>query len=575
LAYTRAVNRPLRLVVSTLLAVAVLWHGLLPIAGFDVWWQLALGREVVQQGWPTVDPWSHTFFGQPWPYKDGGSALIYWATYGIGGVAALVVLKAVVFGATVAAWTALVARIAPRAPALVAALAAVVVVSTAFRFTIRPQIFSFALLVACAWVVERARDGKGLWPLVPLVWLNALTHRAALLLPPLLAIWLIARWWDERRGAQPSDAPTHLRRAAAWVGAAAVASVAVPDGLAIVSTSLEMVSDPVLHGAIPEWWSATPVNVWRASPATGVALLAVVAAVVVELRRARDQGGPRAEVLALALVSVIVAFRGVRFLPYLPLIGGLAIARAFADGERWRGRLAPMIGIGSAVVGCLATVTRPLPAPSLGIEPGRVPQRAVEFIRDHQPQGDVFNDFAFGGYLIFTFEGDVPVYIDGRNDIVYPASFIREYVDASSDPRALLALVDQRGIEWLMLPTAPDQPARAAIELQSGFVPVHVDSVATVYAREHAPDPGPNHSLIEEHGYRWLRPGGISRSMQRAFSDPVGREQATAEVERLLADDPDGRFAHVVAARWYSLFGTERVVQQARHERWLRERSDR
>ena len=45
-----------------LLAGAVLWHGLLPLAGYDLWWQLALGREIVATGTTVpTEVFSHSF----------------------------------------------------------------------------------------------------------------------------------------------------------------------------------------------------------------------------------------------------------------------------------------------------------------------------------------------------------------------------------------------------------------------------------------------------------------------------------------------------------------------------------
>jgi hypothetical protein len=53
-----------------------------------------------------------------------------------------------------------------------------------------------------------------------------------------------------------------------------------------------------------------------------------------------------------------------------------------------------------------------------GLEPGRYPVDAVEFLAREPVSPRLFNEVAFGGYLIWRFP-ERPVFIDGRNEI-YP-----------------------------------------------------------------------------------------------------------------------------------------------------------
>jgi hypothetical protein len=44
------------------------------------------------------------------------------------------------------------------------------------------------------------------------------------------------------------------------------------------------------------------------------------------------------------------------------------------------------------------------------------PVAAVEFIQEYQPQGQMFNSYNYGGYLIWVLH-DYPVFVDGRADL--------------------------------------------------------------------------------------------------------------------------------------------------------------
>jgi len=46
-----------------------------------------------------------------------------------------------------------------------------------------------------------------------------------------------------------------------------------------------------------------------------------------------------------------------------------------------------------------------------------LPLEAVDFMRDHQLPGQMFNSYNWGGYLIWSLYPDEPVFVDGRTDL--------------------------------------------------------------------------------------------------------------------------------------------------------------
>ena len=275
--------------------------------------------------------------------KDGGSALVYWAVYGAGGLAGLVVLKMAAFGFVIglqARWL----RVQGLSLAVSAIVLGLIVVTVAFRFTIRPQIFSFAILGVYVLLLERCvetpRHRALIWTVV-LTWINAWLHRAALLLPIVFLMWFGVVWWKHRL---QGDRPAVFRRLFVLLVANVAVCLATPDGTAIVTTGLAMVSDPVLHGAIPEWWPSSFDNVMKASPAMFVVVVVVLVALIDELRTR----GRRADAwrVGLMVLGLVVAARGVRFLPYLPLLALVPASVVLAKRAPLEGRLGPVIAVG-------------------------------------------------------------------------------------------------------------------------------------------------------------------------------------------------------------------------------------
>jgi hypothetical protein len=106
------------------------------------------------------------------------------------------------------------------------------------------------------------------------------------------------------------------------------------------------------------------------------------------------------------------------------------------------------------------------------------PAAAFAAARQAGLAGPVFNDYDFGGYLIF--EG-VPVFVDGRIDL-YGDDFMRDYaaaVDASDG--ALPRLLERYQIAWTLL--KPGEPAVDALDHDPGWERVYADASAVVHHR--------------------------------------------------------------------------------------------
>ena len=97
--------------------------------------------------------------------------------------------------------------------------------------------------------------------------------------------------------------------------------------------------------------------------------------------------------------------------------------------------------------------------------------------------GAVFNDYSFGGYLIFA---GIPTFIDGRSEL-YGGPFIDRYNRGVSlaDLRDLLVLLDQYKFDATLL--EPNTPAVALLDRLPDWQRVYSDDVAVVHRRLDSP----------------------------------------------------------------------------------------
>jgi hypothetical protein len=524
-----------RLVALGLLGAAVLIHGLRPIIDLDLWWHMRLG-ELLLRGEPdtSIDVFSHTHAGAPWPWKDWGTAILFHGLWRLGGAGAIVAFKVALFGgmAVLLWWLLRRERRAP--PALAVLVAAVTLDVVAFRFTERAASVSLVILIGVLVLIERDRRGaRGLWWAIPLTIANANLHRAALLLPVVLGAYAAACMLEARLGRERP-----WRRATAVAMGSAVGCLVTPYGIAIVTTTIALVGE---HSPLITEWAPVSVElVWLLTPASFAMMGLVAAGAVLGLWKQRPWS---AWDLALAAMAFGLGLGSMRHLPVLALLGAGPAASGLAVLSRaWTGRLSGMIAVGSAAVLLAATLVRPIALPGSALAPAHFPERGLAFVRalppELRPQGNVFNEFGYGGFLVFHLWPEHRVYIDGRTDLVYPASFVERYVQCLRDGRAFGEEARDRGIEWVWLDNVPIDGGRLHFDLQPGWTLVHASRRSLIYVREG----GSNAALARAHGYRFLAAHDLLGSLRAAAARGQG-PAALAELRRMIEEDPENPWA--------------------------------
>jgi hypothetical protein len=212
--------------------------------------------------------------------------------------------------------------------------------------------------------------------------------------------------------------------------------------------------------------------------------------------------GPSLWELALLLAGVYLFLKWGRNGPILAVFCVPLAARhltARARDSAWVGWLAeqrmelkPALAAVAAVIVVLALALIAPHDPSAGktIDPGLLPVRATEVVKLNAPQGNMFDTYEWGGYLIWSLWPQHRVYIDGRADM-YGTALVKEYEKVFRLQPGWREVLKQRKIEWVLI----HADGALATELEEGkdYAVVYRDDTAVLLMRRG----GPNQLLID------------------------------------------------------------------------------
>ncbi len=449
-------------------AAGVLAFLVCEVYSLDVWWQVAIGRDILARlAIPRVD--RYTVLGLGRPYHDS-----HWLFQVVAALADRVAGMAGVEALAVALWTvALVAvyracrRRVAAAPA--AALAWLAAMASVERFLPRPELVTY-VGIAWTWLLLERRAWRSPTGLVALgalgaVWTNA--HGLFVLGPFMALCYALDAWLPggrvalrDRRGRLAALAviaggtllsPHPL---AGWRYAVLLATEAGGRGPAVFAGLGEL--SPVLGTAA------------RSSPAfwffAGLVALATAAAVALVRRR---EAWPR---LAIAAALLAAALTGRRNVVLFALVAAPLVAEAAAALPS-PGPALRRAGAAVAIAASLGWAWYPLsggyylhmeiPARfGLGATPSFFPHRLPAFLDRIGFRGNVLNSNTLGGfYLYWGYPGRLPL-TDGRWEVYEPRA-LEEVLRDSRRPGAWRRVVARYGIRGLLL--AHTSPEAAAI----------------------------------------------------------------------------------------------------------------
>jgi hypothetical protein len=247
-----------------------------------------------------------------------------------------------------------------------------------------------------------------LWlPLIFALWANLHIQfiDGLVLLAIALAESVLARRWTV----------IQTRMRAGWMCgifiACILAAMANPYGWTIYRVAYEVASQPGIFNKVTEY-TALPFR----SLDDWLLLLLLFAAVAV-LARARRFA--LFEILLLAF-AVVATFRSQRDLWVGVVVTSAILAAELKGDHKNRFQLTatagPIVAVATALIVSLGILSLHVNSARLGTDLAKgMPVRAVEVVKEKGWSGPLYNDYAWGGYLIWALR--MPVSIDGRTNV--------------------------------------------------------------------------------------------------------------------------------------------------------------
>jgi tetratricopeptide (TPR) repeat protein len=404
--------------------------GLRTIAEFDLGWQMATARWVVQHHQiPSVDVLSYTASGQPWIYPIG-SGLLFYGTFLLGGYALLSWLAAL-------ACAGVVALLLRRGSMVTAALAILAVPLITSRTTPRAEMFTVVLFAATLSLVwQQYESGKArLWllPILMAAWVNL--HPGFIAGLGLLGGYVMLEVLDMLKPPERFAAEARLRRAWPWLLATVGATLINPWGWDVFKVIARQEAAMGAHSQLILEWAPIPLN-WmhiksglspRDPDEFYVLLLVLVFVVTIALTR-RQFGAA-----ILAAGAALPPLRHMRFTALFSIvvvIAGGAVLTSLADSLKTRvantrlrsvvaiALVLPLVGLAAMRVSGVVSNRTYLSGTNL-VSFGSglswwFPEKAAAFVERENLPEQIFSTGSEGAYMAFRLGPKYKDYIDGR-----------------------------------------------------------------------------------------------------------------------------------------------------------------
>lgn len=446
---------------------------------------LRIGQTILEEGrLPTTDIYSHTMTGgemvpYEWLAQTAFATTERW--FGFDGIALLTALVSALPWAILYRW--LVKRGTP--VFLSVAVASLGAGASMIHWASRPHMFTWLFVVVWVILLEDLRRGKRaeVWALLPLaiVWVN--THGGFIVGYILVGMYLIGSLVRSLldRGDRSTDYAVTKHLSVVLVSTVALSFVNPQSVQVVAHPFAHLLGDDFLFDFTREFNSPDFHNpfFW---PFLGMIVLTVLLPF---------KWHPTTLLLATFwTASGLYSFRNI---PLYAIVLTPIVAEAITPmwrsipiksfGARWRG-FATMER--RVVGGSLSIILVAFTIFSMASTPGSAyefsqppfPVEATNILAAEPPGERVFNQFIWGGYLVYCCRPNIPVFIDGQTDY-YGPELTREYDETIRGLPDWRETFDKYDIDWVLI--APETGLAQVLSEAGDWVESYRDDTAVVF----------------------------------------------------------------------------------------------
>lgn len=472
------------------------------IPAYDLYWQLKTGEVILHtRQIPHTDLFSYTATGDPWYVQEWLTEVLFaglWRTFG---PASLIGLRVVILTAAFALvlWRSLRRSGRPLVSVGMTLLAAW---GAAYFFDSRPQMMTYLGTAALLLILDEYRAGR--WP------------KAAWLIPPLMLLWanlhagfflgLVLLWAytlaDATEWAAHREVPGRRIALQATIAALATAAPLLnPNGWLAYTYPFLLQGHDSMRNTLGEWFS--PDFHRPELKPFGALLLVGIASLAFSVRR-RSLGD-----IGVVLGLIAMSLDANRHGPLLAIAGAPIFAEHLGAAcrsvetwvaDRWRAAtgvsLAPRevfgppwqwaaVLVGAALLlGTLSARAADLPRGSwfdVCTQAEVFPTAALDWMQAQSIQGNVLNQYEWGGYCEWRWYPQRRVFIDGRAEVYFQHGWDDYYAIWMLQPGWGDRLNAHR-VNWLLL--SPSAPLAGAALGTGAWVVAYHDEKAVILRRK-------------------------------------------------------------------------------------------
>jgi hypothetical protein len=468
----------------------------------DLWWHIKVGETILKtHQWPTTDVYSFTVAGQPWLAYEWLGDIVLATANSVAGLTGLEIILILVGSSVVLAlYSFATLRTGNSKAGFIAA--ATLSILAVLSFSLRPQMLGYLFLILTLIALERFRQGKrgSLWllPLLMLVWVN--THGSWIVgLGTISVHWMSGLVGFRLGGLEAKRWMPKERRSIACVYLLSLLAVPItPYGTRIAASPFEFAFSLPLNVAHIQEWQPMPFDTIIGKVFLGLLIGVIIVQVTLRLTW-------RLEEFVLFLIGLIMASLHIRFIlvfvPFVTPVLGTILANWVPPYEHRKDKFVLNAALIALTVGCIVHYF-----PSSKDLQARVarafPVSAVAYLQQHPVPGPMFNNYGFGGYLVWSRGPKYKVFIDGRGDVYERGGVLSDYMHISYLEPGALAVLRGYGVRSCLL--EPDAALATALSASAEWKRVYIDGVSALFVRTTLPETIPRIAGTHRHSRREL-----------------------------------------------------------------------
>ena len=450
----------------------------------DMWWHIRLGQHIRETGESVyADPFSHTHTGVVHKNHSGLAQVLIYVCWSVGGH-----LGMTLFVSITAVGGMLLIHQAGRGSIYMQGFVLVLGAACASAFwSPRPQMFTFVLAATLLLLLKRLkrRGSAPLWLLPLLMWFWGNLHGGYIIGYVFIIAYVVGEWLNNVVGVnEPALAPNLIRRLCGVFLLSLLLLPLNPLGLSVFTVPFETVAISGLRSLIQEWqppdftqpitWSVVLLlalflaSVWASRLRFDVSEWLLVAGTLIMALHA----GRNISLFAIATVPAVTTH-----------LDDVLTRKGWTIRSRTREtpcRVALNLALISLVaLGALAQVRYVSSANTVdNTLELNYPVSAVQYLNASNLEGNIFNSYNWGGYLISE-AARFPVFIDGRTDLY--RDFLAEYTAAAFGTPAWSDVLARHDIGIVLIET--DGALAARLDTATDWQRAYRDAMSSIFVR--------------------------------------------------------------------------------------------